>query len=186
MTGPSKAGVLRGKAWVFGDAIDTDRILPGAWLHLTDPAEIASHCLEGVDPDFAGSAKPGDFIVAGKNFGCGSSREPATFSIKALGIGAVIARSFARIFLRNAIGIGLPVIVAPGVADEVSPGDELEVDLTAGRVSNLTTGVVHQGQEFPEFMRRIVAEGGIIPYAQRRVTERAQKRLLDHSREDRT
>ncbi len=165
-------GPLRGRAWIFGDDIDTDRILPGAWLHLTEPADIAAHCLEGVDPEFASKAAVGDFIVAGRNFGCGSSREPATFSVKALGIGAVIATSFARIFLRNAVTIGLPVIVVPGAHDEISEGDELEVDLSGGTVKNVTTGVVHQGQEFPEFMQQIVAEGGIIPYAQRRIRER--------------
>jgi len=165
--------VYRGRAWVFDDNIDTDRILPGAWLHLTEPADIASHCLEGADPTFARSAQPGDFIVAGSNFGCGSSREPATFSIKALGIRAVIADSFARIFLRNAITIGLPVLVCATAREEVSLGDELEVDLGTGTIKNLTTGVVHQSQEFPEFLRSMIAEGGIIPYARRRLAERA-------------
>ena len=163
---------LHGRAWTFGDNIDTDRILPGAWLHLTEPGDIAAHCLEGVDPTFAGSAASGDFIVAGANFGCGSSREPATFSIKALGIGTVVAKSFARIFLRNAITIGLPVIISPTAPDEISRGDELEIDLSAGTIKNLTTGVTHKGQEFPEFMQQIVAEGGIIPYAKRRLLER--------------
>jgi 3-isopropylmalate/(R)-2-methylmalate dehydratase small subunit len=171
----SNAGqkLLHGNAWKFDDNIDTDRILPGAWLHLTEPSDIAAHCLEGADPKFAGSASPGDFIVAGSNFGCGSSREPATFSIKALGIGAVVAKSFSRIFLRNAITIGLPVIICDTAPDEISVGDELEIDLAAGTIKNLTTGVVHTGQEFPEFMQQIVAEGGIIPYAKRRIKERA-------------
>nr|MDO8062887.1 3-isopropylmalate dehydratase small subunit [Candidatus Freyrarchaeum guaymaensis] len=153
---------VRGRAWKFGDNIDTDVVIPGRYLTLRDPDEMASHAMEVVRPDFAGNVKPGDVVVAGKNFGCGSSREEAPFVLKRLGVGAIIAESFARIFFRNAINLGLPVIECKGVSEKVGEGDEVEVDLESGKVRNLTTGVELQGTVLPDFLMEIIRSGGAI------------------------
>lgn len=159
--------LLCGRIWLCGDDVDTDLIIPARYLVSTDPAELALHCLEDVIPGFASRVRPGDLIVAGKNFGCGSSREHAPLALAGAGIAAVLAPSFARIFYRNAINIGLPVLeVVPG---PVADGDELEVDLTSGRVTSRTRGWTAEAQPQPPFMREMYAAGGLIPYVRRKV-----------------
>ncbi|HEY7348424.1 MAG TPA: 3-isopropylmalate dehydratase small subunit [Ktedonobacterales bacterium] len=151
-----------GKAWVFGDNIDTDVIIPARYLMTTDPAELAKHCMEDSDPGFAASVRPGDVIVAGNNFGCGSSREHAPLAIKGAGIGVVIAPSFARIFYRNAINIGLPILECVEAVAAIQPGDTLRVDLASGRIEDVTTGQSFQALAYPESILRIIEAGGLI------------------------
>jgi 3-isopropylmalate dehydratase small subunit len=156
---------LKGKAWRFGDDVNTDEIIPARYLNTTDPKELAAHCMEDSDrPDFARKVQPGDIIVAGKNFGCGSSREHAPISIKAAGVSCVIARSFARIFYRNAINIGLPILESPQAAESIRDGDEIEVDLAAGEIRNLSRGENYRAAPFPEFMQEIIRAGGLMNY----------------------
>jgi len=155
--------MLRGKAFKFGDDISTDHIVPGRLLSLrSDLPELAKHVLEDADPTFAQRVKKGDFVVAGKNFGLGSSREHAPLVIKIAGVNAVLAKSVARIFFRNAINIGLPVLICN--TDAISDGDELEVDLKSGKVKDLSNGVQLTVSGMPEIMLRILDEGGLIPY----------------------
>ncbi len=151
-----------GRAWVFGDNIDTDVIIPARYLMTTDPAELAKHCMEDIDPDFAASVRPGDVIVAGSNFGCGSSREHAPLAIKGAGVAVVIAPSFARIFYRNAINIGLPILECAEAVAAVRVGDMLRVDLASGRIEDVTTGQMFQAQSYPESIMRIITAGGLI------------------------
>jgi 3-isopropylmalate/(R)-2-methylmalate dehydratase small subunit len=165
----SMSEILRGKAHKFGDNIDTDIIIPARYLVTTDPQELAKHCMEPIAPDFPQRAKPGDIIVAGENFGCGSSREHAPLAIKGLGISCVIAKSFARIFYRNAFNIGLPVLECPEAVDEIRDGDELEVDIETGIIKNLTTGKTYQAMPIPPFMREILNAGGLINYVRRKL-----------------
>jgi 3-isopropylmalate/(R)-2-methylmalate dehydratase small subunit len=160
---------LRGRAHVYGDNVDTDVIIPARYLTVWDPAELAAHCLEDLDPEFVKKVRPGDMIVAGENFGSGSSREHAPIAIKAAGISCVIAKSFARIFFRNAINVGLPALVCPQAVGEIKRGDELAVDLGAGRIENLTQGKGYQAEPFPEFLQHIIAAGGLVPYTQKRL-----------------
>ncbi len=153
--------VMRGRVWVFGDDISTDLLSPGAYA--VDPVEVRKlHVLESVDPAFASSVRPGDLLVAGANFGCGSSRETAPENLKALGIACVVAGSFARIFLRNAIAIGLPILICPDAPLIVDTGDEAEVDLTSGMFRNVATGETARGEPLPPEMRQILAAGGIL------------------------
>lgn len=154
---------MQGKAWKFKDNIDTDLIIPARYLNTFDPNELAKHAMEDADPEFSKKANKGDFIVAGENFGCGSSREHAPIAIKALGISAVIAKSFARIFFRNAINIGLPILEIKETA-EINEGDVLDVDLGKGEIKNITTGKTYNAQPFPEFMKKIIDKGGLINY----------------------
>ena len=154
----------RGKAFVFGDDVNTDVILPGKYLNVTDPQELASHCMESADPQFAREAHPGDVLVAHRNFGCGSSREHAPLSIKHLGISCVIASTFARIFYRNALNIGLPILECPEAAERISAGDEVTVDFDTGRIMNVTTGISYQAEPFPPFMQDLIAAGGLASY----------------------
>jgi 3-isopropylmalate/(R)-2-methylmalate dehydratase small subunit len=155
--------VLHGRAWIFGDDISTDHIAPGRLFHLrTDLPELAKHVMEDADPEFAQKLSPGDFIVAGRNFGLGSSREHAPRIIKLAGVGAVLAQSFARIFFRNAINVGLPVLQCD--TSGVSRGDELEVDLTAGVVRDLTTGSVVSFVPLPAVMVTILSDGGLVEH----------------------
>lgn len=147
--------VVKGKAWVFGDNIDTDAILPARYLVYTTEEELAKYAMTGTDPEFPEKAQKGDIIVGGKNFGCGSSREHAPIGLKGLGISLVIAESFARIFYRNSINIGLPLLECKDISKHVSEGDILEVDLDSGVIKNLTTGVELKGQKLPEFMMEI-------------------------------
>jgi len=151
--------LLQGNAVCYGDHVDTDVIIPARYLNTSDPKELAAHCMEDIDPDFLKKIKPGDMIVAGENFGCGSSREHAPLAIKTAGISCVIAKSFARIFYRNAINIGLPIVVCDGV---FHTGDALEVDLAAGSIENRITGERYTFPPFPEFLRKIIEAGGLM------------------------
>ena len=148
----------------FGDNIDTDVIIPARYLNSSDPAELATHCMEDIDKEFVNKVKAGDLIVATKNFGCGSSREHAPIAIKASGIGCVIADNFARIFYRNAINIGLPIIECPEAAESIAAGDEVEVDFDSGLITDKTSGKTFKGQAFPEFMQGIMKAGGLMNY----------------------
>ncbi len=164
--------ILQGKAWKFGADIDTDAIIPARYLNTSDPAELAKHCMEDADPEFPQKVKPGDIIVAGKNFGCGSSREHAPIAIKAAGVSCVIAKSFARIFYRNAFNIGLPIFESPEAADAISEGDEVAVDPGKGVIKNLTRNEEYRATPVPEFMQQIIAAGGLINYVSRRLQTR--------------
>lgn len=159
---------LKGKAWRFGNDVDTDAIIPAIYLNTTDPKEMASHCMEVIDPDFPEKISPGDIIVADKNFGCGSSREHAPIAIKAAGISCVIAKSFARIFYRNSINIGLPILECAEASSKIEEGHEIEVDLESGVITNLTKNETYRAQPFPEFMQQIIAAGGLMNYVMSR------------------
>jgi len=158
-----------GKAIKFGDNVDTDVILPGQYLILTDPMELVKHAMEGLDPTFTRKIQDGAIIVAGKNFGCGSSREQAPLALKHAGVECVLAESFARIFYRNAITIGLPVLECPGVSSKVEEGEELTVDLKAGKVENKSKNLVLQATQLPEFIMEILDDGGLIEHLRRRI-----------------
>ena len=153
-----------GKVFKFGDNVDTDVIIPARYLNSSDPKELAQHCMEDIDADFVKKVSPGDLIVATKNFGCGSSREHAPLAIKAAGVSCVIAETFARVFYRNAINIGLPIIECPEAAKDIADGDEVEVDFDSGRITNKTKGTTYQGQAFPPFMQKIIDCGGLVNY----------------------
>jgi 3-isopropylmalate dehydratase small subunit len=153
----------RGKAWKFGDNIDTDQIIPARYLVTIDPKELGQHCMEDADPGFVKRVQAGDVLVGLRNFGCGSSREHAPIAIKAAGVSAVIAKSFARIFYRNSINLGLPLFETDA-ADRIEQGDDLELNLTAGEIKNLTKGESYQAQRLPEFAREIMAAGGLMKY----------------------
>jgi 3-isopropylmalate/(R)-2-methylmalate dehydratase small subunit len=153
-----------GKVWRYGDNIDTDVIIPARYLVTADPLELAKHCMEDIDRAFAGQVVAGDIIVAGRNFGCGSSREHAPLAIKGSGVPCVIAESFARIFYRNSINVGLPMLEIGDDVDKIRAGDELEVDLSAGKIHNVTTGESFQAQPLPTFIQKIVTAGGLIEY----------------------
>jgi 3-isopropylmalate/(R)-2-methylmalate dehydratase small subunit len=162
---------IKGKVWRFGDDVDTDAIIPARYLNTTDPQELARHCMEAADPAFARGVKPGDIIVAGKNFGCGSSREHAPLCIKAAGISCVIAAGFARIFYRNAFNIGLPILESREAAEASRQGDELEVDLATGEIRNLTRDRTFMAQPIPPFMQELISDGGLIKHVARRLKE---------------
>ena len=153
-----------GKAHVFGDHIDTDQIIPAQYLTTTDARELGMHCMENNDREFVKRVKPGDVIVAGVNFGCGSSREHAPVSIRGCGVSAVIAKSFARIFFRNAINLGLPVLESPEAVDAIEAGDELEVDLATGTIRNLTSEQIFKAKPYEDFMMDIIEAGGLVEY----------------------
>ena len=153
-----------GTVFKYGSNVDTDVIIPARYLNSSDPAELAAHCMVDLDPDFVGRVKEGDIIVADKNFGCGSSREHAPIAIKASGISCVIAETFARIFYRNAINIGLPIIECPKAAKDIENGDQVEVDFDSGKIYNRTKGTEFQGQAFPPFMQKIIQAGGLVNY----------------------
>ncbi|MBD5478805.1 MAG: 3-isopropylmalate dehydratase small subunit [Lachnospiraceae bacterium] len=154
----------KGNVFKYGDNVDTDVIIPARYLNSSEASELAQHCMEDIDKDFVNKVKKGDLIVADKNFGCGSSREHAPIAIKAAGVSCVIAETFARIFYRNAINIGLPIIECPEAAKGISAGDEVEVDFDSGIITNLTTGKSYQGQAFPPFMQKIIEAEGLINY----------------------
>ena len=154
----------RGNVFKYGDNVDTDVIIPARYLNSSDPAELALHCMEDIDKEFIKNVKKGDIIVANKNFGCGSSREHAPIAIKAAGVSCVIAETFARIFYRNSINIGLPIIECPEAAAEIEAGDEVEIDFDTGIITDHTKGTTYQGQAFPEFMQKIIAAEGLISY----------------------
>jgi len=155
---------MKGKCWKFGENINTDLIIPGRYLNTTDPKELAKHCMEDSDPDFSAKVKQGDIIIADKNFGCGSSREHAPIAIKAVGISCVIAKSFARIFYRNAFNLGLPVMNCPEAVDSIDEGDELEVNIDKGEITNLTKGMIYHAEPIPTFMHNIIKHGGLMNY----------------------
>lgn len=160
---------IKGKVWKFKDDVDTDAIIPARYLVTTDPKELAKHVMEDADPTFPSKVREGDIIVAGKNFGCGSSREHAPLAIKGAGISAVIAESFARIFFRNAINLGLLIIEAPQAAKEINEGDEVSIDVDTGVIKNLTTGKEYTFRPLPENLQRIMKAGGLMEYAKERL-----------------
>jgi len=160
--------VLRGRAFKFGDDINTDEIIPARYLNTSDPKELAKHVMEDADPEFPKKVQKGDVIVAGKNFGCGSSREHAPIAIKAAGVSAVIAKSFARIFYRNAINIGLPIFESPE-AVEVEEGDEVEINPETGVIKNLTKGTEYKATPIPPDIRKIMEAGGLMEYAKQKL-----------------
>jgi len=160
---------LRGRAHRYQDNVNTDVIIPARYLNTMDAAELAAHCMEDIDAEFAGRVQAGDVMVAGANFGCGSSREQAPLAIKGAGVSCVIAKSFARIFFRNAINVGLPALVCPDAAAEIQAGDQVTVDLGSGRIENVTQGCSYQAEPFPEFLQQIIAAGGLVPYTRRRI-----------------
>jgi 3-isopropylmalate/(R)-2-methylmalate dehydratase small subunit len=162
---------IRGKVWKYGDNIDTDVIIPGRYCHIVDPAELGKHALADLDPDFVTKMARGDIIVAGTNFGCGSSREMAPIAIKAAGVSAVVAASFARIFFRNAINIGLPIFQSADAAPAIESGDELAIEPESGVIHNLTRGQQYQAAAFPDFIQDIVRLGGLKPYVEKRLRE---------------
>ncbi|WP_298521732.1 3-isopropylmalate dehydratase small subunit [uncultured Methanobrevibacter sp.] len=154
---------MKGTAWKFGDDIDTDIIVPGRYLIYTDEERLSQHCMEGLDADFSSKCKKGDFIVAGKNFGCGSSREHAPIALKGVGVSAVIAESFARIFYRNATNVGIPLLEAPGITGLVENEEEIEVDMEKGTITN-ENGESITFKKLPSFMMEILNQGGLIEY----------------------
>jgi 3-isopropylmalate/(R)-2-methylmalate dehydratase small subunit len=153
-----------GRVFKYGDNVDTDVIIPARYLNSSDPVELAAHCMEDIDREFVHKVNKGDIIVANKNFGCGSSREHAPIAIKAAGVDCVIAETFARIFYRNAINIGLPIIECPQAAKEIAEGDQVEVDFDSGIIRDVTTGKEYQGQAFPPFMQKIIDCEGLVNY----------------------
>jgi 3-isopropylmalate/(R)-2-methylmalate dehydratase small subunit len=163
---------LVGTVWKYGDNVDTDAIIPARYLNMSTAEELAEHCMEDIDTSFASMVQSGDIIVGGENFGCGSSREHAPLAIKGAGVSCAVAKSFARIFYRNAINIGLPILECPEAAAETEKGDELTVDLTAGTITNGRTGKTHRTSPLPEFVMKIVAAGGLVPYTRERLQAR--------------
>ncbi len=161
--------ILRGKVWKYGSDINTDVIIPGRYCHITEPRELAKYCMADLDPEFVNKMSPGDIIVAGSNFGCGSSREVAPLSIKATGTAAVVAPSFARIFYRNAINIGFPIFESAEAFERINEGDEVEIDPDGGQIVDLTTGEKFTSGSFPEFVQEIMAKGGLSRYAEERI-----------------
>lgn len=155
---------VKGTVFKYNDNVDTDVIIPARHLTSADPKHLAAHCMEDIDTSFATSVKVGDIMVAGKNFGCGSSREHAPIAIKASGISLVIASDFARIFYRNAINVGLPIMECPEASEGISNGDIVEADFDTGVITNVTTGKTFQAKPFPEFIKKIIDAGGLVPY----------------------
>lgn len=161
---------ISGKAWKFGNDVDTDAIIPARYLNTSDPRELAAHCMEDADPEFPAKVQKGDIIVAGKNFGCGSSREHAPISIKEAGVSCVIAKSYARIFYRNAFNIGLPILESAEAAEDIAEGDRLEVDVNTGIIKNITRNKEYTATQVPPFMQNIIAAGGLINYVKQRTS----------------
>jgi len=161
--------MLKGKVFKYGANVDTDAIIPARYLNNSDPAALAKHCMEDIDKEFVNNMKPGDIIMATTNFGSGSSREHAPIAIKAAGVSCVIARTFARIFFRNAINIGLPLLECEEAVDNTETGDILEVDLAAGRIKNVTRGKTYTARPYPDFMSGLISSGGLIEYTRKRV-----------------
>ena len=160
---------LRGEVHKYGADVNTDVIIPARYLNMSDPDELARHCMEDIDSEFINRVQPGDIIVADTNFGCGSSREHAPLAIKAAGVGCIIAKSFARIFYRNALNIGLPILECVEVAGRTEAGDVLEVDLSTGEIANTTKGLTFRAEPFPDFMLELIESGGLIEYTKRRI-----------------
>lgn len=153
---------IQGKAHKYGDHVDTDVIIPARYLNSSDPKDLAAHCMEDIDKEFVNNVKEGDIIIAGVNFGCGSSREHAPLAIKAAGVSCVIAKNFARIFYRNALNIGLPILECPEAGDEIGQGDEVSVDFDSGIITDNTTGKSYRAEPFPPFIQDIIKKGGLL------------------------
>ncbi|MCL2706913.1 MAG: 3-isopropylmalate dehydratase small subunit [Dehalococcoidia bacterium] len=168
--------MLTGKVFKYGANVDTDAIIPARYLNVSEPSELARHCMEDIDLDFAGRVKAGDIIVAETNFGCGSSREHAPIAIKAAGISAVIASSFARIFFRNAINIGLALLESPEAVVETDEGDTLQIELETGVIKNVTKDKVFKSKPYPSFMAQIIASGGLVEYTKCKLSQGADLR----------
>ncbi len=164
---------LKGRVHKFGSDVNTDVIIPARYLNVSEPSELATHCMEDIDAEFLTRVEPGDIMVAATNFGCGSSREHAPVAIKASGISCVIAQSFARIFFRNAINIGLPLLECAEAANETEAGDILEVDLSSGKIDNLSKRKKYLAKPYPESMTGIIASGGLIEYTKKSLTDRS-------------
>ncbi len=164
--------ILKGQVHKYGANVDTDVIIPARYLNVSDPLELAKHCMEDLDAQFLKTMKPGDIIVADTNFGCGSSREHAPLAIKTAGISCVIAKSFARIFFRNAINIGLPLLESAEAVDNTRNGDTLEVDLSSGKIKNITNGKTFSAKPYPEFMAELINAGGLVEYTKKRLAQR--------------
>lgn len=158
-----------GNVFKYGDNVDTDVIIPARYLNTADANELAKHCMEDIDATFVSKVAPGDIMVAGRNFGCGSSREHAPLAIKASGISCVIASTFARIFYRNAINIGLPIMESPEAVDSIAAGDQLSVDLSSGTITDITSGKTFKAEPFPPFMQDLIAAGGLAAYMRKAV-----------------
>jgi len=163
---------LKGKVHKYGADVNTDVIIPARYLSLSDPAELAKHCMEDIDKEFVKRVKPGDIIMATTNFGCGSSREHAPLAIKAAGIPCIIAKSFARIFFRNAINIGLPLLECDDAVTQTEAGDVLNVDLSSGQIKNRTKGITFTAKPYPDFMAELISAGGLIEHTKRRLTNK--------------
>ncbi len=164
--------ILKGKVHKYGADVNTDVIIPARYLNVSEPEELAKHCMEDIDAEFLNRMEPGDIIMATTNFGCGSSREHAPIAIKAVGVSCVIARSFARIFFRNAINIGLPLLECGEAVDNTEAGDLLEIDLSLGEIKNLTGGKTFTAEPYPEFMAELISAGGLIEYTRQRLARR--------------
>jgi len=164
--------MLKGKVHKYGANVDTDAIVPARYLNVSEPAELARHCMEDIDKDFVKRVQPGDIIMATTNFGCGSSREHAPLAIKAAGVSCIIAKTFARIFFRNAINIGLPLLECEEAVTQTEAGDILEVDLSSGRIKNLTKGKKFTAQPYPDFMAELISTGGLVEYTKKRLAGR--------------
>nr|WP_300094943.1 3-isopropylmalate dehydratase small subunit [Sedimentibacter sp.] len=161
--------IVQGKVFKYGNDIDTDVIIPARYLNVTDPKDLASHCMEDIDKNFISEVKDGDIVVALKNFGCGSSREHAPIAIKAAGISCVIAKSYARIFYRNAFNIGLPILECEEAADKIVAGDEVTVDFKNGTIKNITKNETYQAEPFPEFIEQIINADGLVNYVKNKI-----------------
>lgn len=161
--------IVQGRVWKLGDNVDTDQLVPGRYLSLTDPQELGSHCLEDVRPEFSAQVEPGDVLVAGANFGCGSSREHAPVALKALGVSCLVAESFARIFFRNAINLGLPALTSPETAGALEDGDEVRIDLDSGTVENLSRPFLGFAPPLPGFLAEIIDAGGVTAHVRQRM-----------------
>lgn len=161
--------MLKGKVFKYGANVDTDAIIPARYLNVSDPALLAKHCMEDIDKDFVNKVQPGDIIMATTNFGCGSSREHAPLCIKAAGVSCVIAKTFARIYFRNAINIGLPLLECEEAVDNTEAGDVLEVELATGKIKNITRNKEFTAKPYPEFMSQLIAAGGLIDYTRKKL-----------------
>ena len=161
---------IRGYCWRFGDDVNTDVIFPQRYSYLTEPSDLARHAMEGIDPEFPEKVRPGDIIVAGGNFGCGSSMEHAPLALKSVGVGAVVAVSFARIFYRNAISLGIPIIECRAIVEDVAEGDVLEISFGTSKVTNVTRGKVYDIMPLPEFLMTILESGGLIPHLKQKLS----------------
>jgi 3-isopropylmalate/(R)-2-methylmalate dehydratase small subunit len=172
---------LSGRVWKYGDHVDTDAIIPARYLATSDPSELSLHCMEDVDPHFVRDVRPGDILVAGENFGCGSSREHAPLAIGGAGIACVIAASYARIFHRNALNVALPILVCPAAAREAEAGHMLEVDLESGKITNRSLGSTYEAAPYPSFMLDLIRAGGLVPFTRGRLAAGVYDQLRERT-----